>query len=237
MPRLGRLGPERVRGIERQRPHRGLAHLAAGMERDAGDVEPEVAAEVHQPQRLAPRAAELAAERPVGLARLDQHADDHPRAGRVLGELVELLLGVGRELLDAHRVGMGDVARPLDRVAEGDAARSDAERQAEIDLAARGGVEVPAKRRHRRHHLGRRIRLHRIVDRRVAEAGLERAVLGPHHVEVEDDGRTVEVARADVGILLRGDGALGRMNVVEFERADPQKRQRVACASPSVPGS
>ena len=77
--------------------------------------------------------------------RLDQHADDHPRARGVLGDLVELLLGVGGELLDAHRVGVGDVAGALDGVAEGDAVGRDPEPEAEVDLAARGAVELAAE--------------------------------------------------------------------------------------------
>ena len=62
-------------------------------------------AEIHQPQRLASRAAELAAERPIRLGRLDQHAHDDAGAGRQLGDLADLRLGIGRELLDADRMG------------------------------------------------------------------------------------------------------------------------------------
>ena len=101
--------------------------------------------------------------------------------------LYELLLGIGRELLDADGVGVGDVGGALDGVAEGDVARpgtpSD---EAEVDLAARGRVETPAEGRDRRDHLGRRVGLDRVVDRGAAEAGLERAVLGAQHLEVED---------------------------------------------------
>ena len=94
-----------------------------------------------------------------------------PRAGGVRGDLPELLLGVGGELLHAHGVGMGDVGGALDGVAEGDAVGGDAEAEAEVDLAARGAVEAPAQLGQRRHDLGRGVRLDRVVDRGVAEAG------------------------------------------------------------------
>ena len=45
-----------------------------------------------------------------------------------------------------------------------------AEREAEVDLAARGGVEAAAQRGDRRDHLGRRVGLDRVVDGRVAQA-------------------------------------------------------------------
>ena len=85
-----------------------------------------------------------------------------------------------------------------------------AERAAEVDLAARGRVEMRAFGGERGHHLGGRVRLDRIVDRGVAEAGLERAVLGAQHREVEHHRRAVELMGADVRVLTRADrGGLG----------------------------
>ena len=167
---------------------------------------------------------------------LDEHADDHPRAGGVPGDLAELLLGVDGELLDAHGMRVRDVGGALDGVAEGDVARGHAEPEAEVDLAARGAVEAAAERRHRRHHLGGGVGLDRVVDDRVAEPLLERAVLRPHELEVEDHGRPVEVVRRGCrrpAAPKRRSRPDGCRRVV---RARPRRRQRVACASPSVPG-
>ena len=171
----GRPRPPRSRARARRRARIAhiarLAHLAAGVERDAGDVEPEEAAEVHQPQRLAPRAAELAAERPVGLAGLDEHADDHPRAGGVRGDLARAPPRRRRRTARRPRAcawAMSAARLMVLPKAMRSAATPSAE--AEVDLAARGAVEPAAERRHRRHHLGRRVGLDRVVDGRVAEA-------------------------------------------------------------------
>ncbi len=155
----------------------------------------------------------LRLERPVGLGFLDQHAQDDPRARRMLGEFHQLRLGIRGELLDAHGMRVRNVGGPLDRVAEGDVAGGDAECQAEVDLAARGRVEMRALRGQGRDHLGGGVRLDRVVDHRLAEALRQRVVLRAQHVEVEDDRRTVEFARADVGILARRNLRVERMSV------------------------
>ena len=83
----------------------------------------------------------------------------------------------------------------------------DAEPEAEVDLAARGAVELAAQRGDRGDDLGGGVGLDRVVNGRVAEAGIEGPVLGAEHVEIEDHRRTVEVGRADEAILRGRDGA------------------------------
>ena len=139
----------------------------------------------------------------------DQHADDHPRARRVLGDLADLRFGVGRELLDPDGMGIGDVGRALDGIAERDMRRGNAQAEAEVDLAARGRVEMRPLGGEGCDNLGGGVRLDGIVDGGVAQALGQRIVFRAQHVEVEDHGRRVEVMAADIGILRRAHGADG----------------------------
>ena len=136
-------------------------------------------------------------------------------------------------------VGVGDVGGALDGVAEGDAVAGHAEAEAEVDLAARGAVEPPAELGQRRHDLGRRVGLHGVVDRGVAEARRERAVLGAQHLEVEDHRRPVELARADVGVLARGNRARRPDGCRRVRAGSPAKaaacRMRISISPGLVP--
>ena len=54
----------------------------------------------------------------------------------------------------SHAVGVGDVGGALDGVAEGDAVGLDPEAEAEVNLAARGAVELATEGGDGRDHLG-----------------------------------------------------------------------------------
>jgi hypothetical protein len=126
------------------------------------------------PSAAAPRPAraELAAERPVGLRGLDQHPDDHPRAGRVRARSCAPPPRHRPRTAARRRMGPGDVLGRLIVLPKAIMLGRHAEPEAERDLAARGRVEPAAHRRgQRRDHLGRRVGLDRVVDDGIAETG------------------------------------------------------------------
>lgn len=64
-------------------------------------------------------ATELARQRPFGTFAIRQHAAEHARAGGGTGNLLDFLMAINGEEIDAERVSTGDVAFLLDGVAEG----------------------------------------------------------------------------------------------------------------------
>ena len=65
--------------------------------------------------------------------------------------------------------------------------RGNAERVAAGELALAGDIEAGAERGERRHHLGRRIGLHRIEDRGLGKERLKHAISGADDIEIDDD--------------------------------------------------
>ena len=147
---------------------------------------------VHRHGRLA---AELARQRPFGADAVGQDAAEHAAAGRRAGDLLDLGLAVDRVEADAERVGAGDVALLLDRVAVADAVGRGAGRQHHLDLGDRGGVEAGAELGQQRQHLRRRVGLHGVEHARVGQGLGEGIVVVAHDVEIDDE------ARAFVGTL------------------------------------
>ena len=143
------------------------------------------------------RAAEFARQRPIGLTVFDQQADIDLCTGRVFGELFQLFGGIGGKQANARAIGKGDVGGFLDGVAEGHARGTGPLRQAQLDLGARGGVEMRALGHQAGDHADFGVRLDGIVDMRRTQPGLQRVVLGGHGIGVDDQGRTVEFGIAD----------------------------------------
>ena len=179
---------------ERTIPLLEVGLLAADMERDAVGIEPPVLGLAQQVLGHLRRAAELLAERPLGAAAIDQHAAEHLRARRDADELLQLRLAVEGEQAHALLVGPGDVLLLLDRVAEGDAIGRDAGGLHQLDLAARGGVELGAGRRQARQDLRRRVGLHGVEDvgRRQQLAHAAEVVLD--HVEIDHEAQASRAA-------------------------------------------
>jgi hypothetical protein len=180
------------------------------MEGQAHGREAEVTGEAHERQDLVARGAELAGQRPVGAGGLDDQADVDLRAGGMLGDLLELFLGVGGEKRDAGGMGEGDVGGAFHRVAEGHRLGTCAERQAKLDLPARGGVEMGAEVDQTLDDLARGVRLHGIVDIGAAKARLQAAILRLDGVDIEHQRRALEGLRTDEGLDPGRGAACGR---------------------------
>ena len=91
------------------------------------------------------RAAELARQRPFGAGAVAQDAAEHFRARRGARDLLDLGFAVDGEEAHAKRIGAGDVALLLDRIAEGDAVGRRAGGERLLDLDDRGRVEARAE--------------------------------------------------------------------------------------------
>ena len=199
---LGRV-PDLRQRIERRRPHLGAAGLAADVERHAYGLQPKALGIVHQADGGIAIATEFAGQRPVGLARLDDQADIHVRTGGNLGDLLKLFLGIGGKEGDPVVTGPFDILTALDGVTEGNLVGGRALAKANLDLAARGGVEVRAKLDEAGDHLTSGVGLDRIVDVGAAETGLQRAVLRLDPINVDHQRRPIKVMRGDKGIKAR----------------------------------
>ena len=138
---------------------------------------------VHGHGRLA---AELARQRPFRPDAVGEDAAEHAAAGRRAGDLLDLGLAIDRVEADAERVGAGDVALLLDRVAIGDAVGRGAGRQHHLDLGDRGGVEAGAELGQQRQHFRRRVGLHGVEHARVGQRLGEGGVVVADDVEVDD---------------------------------------------------
>ena len=117
-----------------------------------------------------------------------EHAAEDLRAGRGAGDLLDLGFAIDREEAHAERIGAGDVALLLDRVAEADAIRRRAGRQHLLDLGDRGRVEARAEAGEKRKHLRIGIGLDGIEDARVRQGLGEGGVIVAHDFEVERQG-------------------------------------------------
>ncbi len=198
VPRIARGVPDGRHLVERRGPHLGPLGLGADVEGQPHRVEPEIARHVEQRERLVTGAAELARQRPVGLGRVDDQADIDLCAGRVLGDLFKLLLGIGGKEGHARMPGELDVAHLLDGVAERDVLGPRAQAQAELDLCAGGCVEARSEVHETLDDLTLGVGLDGVVDARLAETGLEGAVLLFHAIDVEHERRAVELLATDV---------------------------------------
>ncbi len=202
------VAPDPGHQVENRAPHRRLAGLAADMERQAHRAQPQAPGLADQAQRLLRRAAELAAQRPVGLAVLDQQAQTDPGAGSEGGELGQLLLRVGRKQVDPEPVRPGDIGRSLHRVAKGNVSRISTLRQADLDLGAAGGVEARAQPHQPGDHPAVRVGLDGIVDPGTLQPPREHPVALRHAVDVEHQCRPLEAVpveeSGDLFARLRG---------------------------------
>ncbi len=138
---VAQVGEQHAHAGDRDLVGRGAHLLAADVERQAVRVEPHLAGADHQLARRSHGGAELARQRPVRALVLDQQAAIHPAAGRMLGQLLQLLDRVEGEHVHAGGEGALDGGHLLDGVAEADRAR----RGARIQAHAR-----PPRRRRRR---------------------------------------------------------------------------------------
>ena len=152
---------------------------------------------IHQPHSPLGRAAELAAQRPVGPGGPHQQADIDLRAGRMLGDLLQLHLRIRRKERYPGGMGKGDVAGAFHRIAERDMRRLRAKAQAKLDFAARGGIEPAALTDQRLDHLARGVRLDRVVDVGAAKTRLQRAVIPRHDGARQHQRGAVERVMAD----------------------------------------
>src|SRR5262249_60484298 len=109
-------------------------------------------------------AAELPRERPLGAVSGAEDAAEDLRAGRGARDLLDLLLGVDGKEADAARIGGGDVALFLDRVAVGDAVGGGAGGERHVDLGDAGAVEGGAEFGEQLQDLGLGVRLDRVKD-------------------------------------------------------------------------
>ena len=91
--------------------------LRADVERDAVGVEAQFGRLEDKPVDGVGVGPEFARQWPVGAASVGEDAEEDAGSWGVLGDLADVLLGVGGEEPDAAVVGVGDVTRLLDRVA------------------------------------------------------------------------------------------------------------------------
>ena len=115
------------------------------MEREADRIEAEVTRHRQQVQCLAAGGPELARERPIRARGFHDQADVDLRAGGVFRNLLKLFFCVGGEEGQSGMMRESDVRGAFDGVAEGDMLGMRAKRQAQLDLAARCGVEMEAR--------------------------------------------------------------------------------------------
>jgi hypothetical protein len=90
--------------------------------------------------------------------------------------------------------------------------------EAELDLAARGRVEMRAERHKPLHDRAGGVGLHGIVDVGVAETRLQRAVVRFHDIDVEDKGWAPEILRRREGFESGRDSERGGFRPREMHR-------------------
>ena len=132
-------------------------------------------------------AAELARQRPFGSDAIGEDAAEHAAARRRAGDLLDLGLAIDRVEANAERVGAGDVALLLDRIAVADAVGRGAGGEHHLDLGDRSGVEAGAELGQQRQHFRRRVRLHGVEHARVRQRLGEGVVVVADDVEVDDE--------------------------------------------------
>ncbi len=90
-------------------------------------------------------AAELARQRPFGTFTVRQHAAEDARARSGTGNLLDFLMAVDGEEIDAERVSAGDIAFLLDGVAERDPVGRCTCIKRHLDFSHGGAIEVGAE--------------------------------------------------------------------------------------------
>ena len=152
------------------------------------------------------------------LANLARGSDDLAR------QLAEFGLAVEREEPHARRVGGGDVALLLDRVAERQSFRGRAVVEAQGNLRRARDVKIRALLGQHRDDFGRRVRLHRIID-----AG-NRQIPAQHVVGLADDVEIDDEARGRRRVLAEetGDLLVHVMGYLLEQKADQIIRSRAA---------
>ena len=134
-------------------------------------------------------APELAGERPGRTEPVAEDPAERRGTGRRLDELVELGLGVEREAADPQAVRLRDVALLLDGVAEAELVGRRSGSEALVDLADGRHVEARTLVHQQLQHVGVRVRLHGVEDRRDRQGGGQLLVALGDDVEVEHQQR------------------------------------------------
>ena len=168
------------------------------MERYAVGFEPLTEGVLEHVHRHLGHAAELARQRPLGACAIAQDAAEHPHvrsrdAGRDCSppNLVDFGFAIDREEAHAEREAADDVAFLLDRVAERNPIGRRAGRKRKLDLDDRSRVKARAEIGQELEDCRIRVCLHGVEDARVWKSPGEFGVVVAHHVEVDDDARSV----------------------------------------------
>ncbi len=203
--------------------------LRADVERNAVRDEPAPMREFEDVRRVIRLAAEFARERPFGARAVAMDAADHAAAGRRARDLLHLRLAVDREQAHAERVGGGDFALLLDRVAVGDAVGRAAGREHGLRLADRGHVEARAEIGEQLQDRRLRIGLHGIEHARVRQRLGESQIILADDVEIDDEAGSLVAA-----LLQEFADACGHLRISPRHRpcgrCENSERRSSACA-------
>ncbi len=142
-------------------------------------------------------AAELARQRPFRTFAIRQNAAEHARAGSCTGNLLNFLMAVHGEEIDAERMGARNIAFLLDGVAEGDTVGSRTRIERHLDFSHGGAIEVGAERSKQLQDFGSRVCLHGIIDRAVRQGVPERVEIVAHDVEINHEARAFGTSGLD----------------------------------------
>ena len=185
-----------------------VALLRADVERDAVGFETEPVRMLEHVDRHGRLAAEFARQRPLRPDAVGEDAAEDAAARRRARDFLHLGLAIDREEAHAERVGPGDVALFLDRVAERDAVGGGTRGEHHLDLGDRGGVEAGAEAGKQRQHFRRRVGLHGVEHARVGQRLGEAEIVLADDIEIDDEAGPVVLTVAQKVADARVHGAL-----------------------------
>ncbi|MNX85341.1 hypothetical protein D3C86_1171750 [compost metagenome] len=142
-------------------------------------------------------AAELARQRPFGAFAIRQHAAEHACAGSGTGNLLDFLVAINGEEIDAERMSACNIAFLLDGVAEGDTVGSRTRIKRHLDFSHGGAIEVGAERSEQLQDFGSRVCLDGVIDGAVRQGVPESVEIVAHDVEINHEARAFGTSGLD----------------------------------------
>jgi len=142
-------------------------------------------------------AAELARQRPFGTFAIGQNAAEYAGTWGCAGNLLDFLMAVHGEEIDAERVSACNIAFLLDGVAEGNTVGGRTRIERHLDFSHGGAIEVGAHGSEQLQDFRSRVCLDGVIDRAVRQGVTERVEIIAHDVEIDHKAGTFGTAGID----------------------------------------